>query len=244
VPSVPVDQVPPSLLFEDSLAEIERRRAARRARLDSICNLYSAPPAEPEQSAQQVPLSQDRWDDIERQEQEQVDEENLSREQVPSTSESVAASLSSPRSPMVDTFCEVSQLLYIYQRSHSTDRDHSLQGYLSVSSDKDRESTSPTNIWASRYSVLTSETLSFRPTDQNSLQEPVIVLELADCDRVEEEVPPSFVGGAAASRPFSVVLKSGERKQFVCEKGSERVRWIVALESVKIVPMLFTPSDH
>ncbi|GAA5842504.1 hypothetical protein JCM3766R1_002611 [Sporobolomyces carnicolor] len=141
----------------------------------------------------------EQWDQTERKERLQVEAERGA-----GTAPDKIAS-APPISSSTDTFCE---------------------GYLSVPSgnlgNDFRESTS-------RYSVLTSETLSFRPTDTDPLPAPVVVLRLAQCERVDDEPAQDSSGGSI--RPFSVVLKTGEPKYFACEKRSDRVRWILALEN-------------
>ncbi|GAA5963325.1 hypothetical protein JCM3765_006983 [Sporobolomyces pararoseus] len=208
--SSPIEPPLPALLFEDSLAEIVKRRVARRARLDSIRNLYTKPPLDGTESKEKTYDAGDAWNEIERKEREQVDGD-VSGQGPPAVTRitGLVAPFTPPVSPIIDTFCE---------------------GYLSVPVDEEDQVPSlQAEDWISRYSVLTSETLSFRPTDQNSLTEPIVVLKLVECDRVEECLSTSSIGGP--QRPFSVLLKSGQRKVFGCEKGSERVRWVLAIEN-------------
>ncbi|GAA5913137.1 uncharacterized protein JCM6883_006536 [Sporobolomyces salmoneus] len=193
----------PPLSLEDPLAEIERRREARRARLESIRNIYQTPrqDAEPPED----PSSErDRWNEIERKE----EQEEFAREAV-------------IEGRTVDGYDRV-------VTTRPSEAETLCEGYLSIPPEQDESPTRP-RTWTPRYSVLTSDTLSFRPTDQNSLKQPIVALDLVQCDRVEEE-PTSNSFGDSLIRPFSVVFKSGERKEFACEKGSERVRWILALE--------------
>ncbi|GAA6015997.1 hypothetical protein JCM11491_007138 [Sporobolomyces phaffii] len=213
LPPTPVPEVrtpaDDSLGGDDAMREIERRRTARRARLDSIRNLY-APVVE--LAPFDIPSTdRDSWGEIEREERAQATAERCQPTfvdpQVPRLPQRLVSPFSPPpTSPNAHTLCE---------------------GYLSVPSDDLRASdTTPPN-WITRYSVLDSETLSFRPTDRTSLTEPLVVFALADCDRLEDETATTGTHGGAR-RPFSVVLKSGERVRFACDSRHERVRWVSA----------------
>ncbi|GAA6064190.1 hypothetical protein JCM10212_005771 [Sporobolomyces blumeae] len=209
---------------EDPIEAIERRRLARRARLDSIKALYAPKPTASNDLAREDEVTSmagtpatfsDRWSSIERREAAQAVQDALRSPTILSSDDRLVASPLPPlpgspaRSGYLPNLCE---------------------GYLSVppvDSIGLHDSYSRPSEWTSRYSVLNSSTLSFRPTDQNRLTKPIVVLILSECDRVEDDPPKPF---PSTFRPFSVVLKDGERVWFACEKASERVRWLLALQ--------------
>ena len=87
--------------FDDPFAEIERRRFARQARLESIRNLYPVTRAEHANSGPPSPVHE-QWDEIERKERLQVEAERGAG----TAPDKIA---SAPRiSSSTDTFCEVS----------------------------------------------------------------------------------------------------------------------------------------
>ncbi|GAA5883958.1 hypothetical protein JCM16303_004725 [Sporobolomyces ruberrimus] len=202
---VAVDQ---GLSTEDSIEEIERRRTARRARLDSIRDLYAT---RMEASSEGDVVEENHWDEIERREQSQADAEYSASTLA---SEAWAQDHELPKRVLPSSLTQAQPPYY--------------EGYLSVPTAFAGPEQPRLRQWISYYSVLTSETLSFRPTDQNSLKQPITVLDIAQCERVEERSPQT---AQEFPRPFTVVLKSGERRDFRCEKGSERIRWILALET-------------
>ncbi|GAA5934496.1 PH domain-containing protein [Sporobolomyces koalae] len=204
-----VDLAPSSADFVQE--ELRRRRIARDVRLASIRELYQPSMARAEVSGA-APMG--TWREVECRERAQA-EQNLiasrptmhETQQIP---DQPRRSTELPLPPADAIICE---------------------GYLRVPPGTEvdpSEPVSPPPEWNLRYSVLTSETLSFRPTDRNSLKTPIIALCLADCNHVEEGH--ARLSTTTIFRPFGVRLKNGEQVWFACERGSERVRWIVALE--------------
>lgn len=87
--------------FDDPFVEIERRRCARRARLESIRNLYPVARAEDGTSGPPTPVHE-QWDEIERKERLQVEAERGAG----TPPDKIASA--PPISSSTDTFCEVS----------------------------------------------------------------------------------------------------------------------------------------
>jgi len=101
---------------DDPLKEIEQRRNARRARIESIRNLY-APRIEP--ASPRTDSIRDEWTEVERKEREQaqsdaeIEIKNIYRPTGLVAPFSPISQASRPLSPQLPTFCEVSQFCAI-----------------------------------------------------------------------------------------------------------------------------------
>ncbi|GAA5919434.1 hypothetical protein JCM6882_006323 [Rhodosporidiobolus microsporus] len=218
---------------EDPLVAIERRRTQRRQEIESFRLRFGDAHGATADGKASAPRER-TWSEIEAVERMQEEKGSVSSHRGRSHDERQATP--SRRQEWRADVVEVETSRARSRSSHASSTPSSprpgpiCEGYLKAppSDQVDQaDFLARPEQWTSRYSVLTSDTLEFRPTDQNHQSHPIVAFYLADCLRIDDEPDKPH---RSTTRPFAAVLRDGRRLHFACESRVDRVRWVLALQ--------------